>query len=179
MHAKPEDLLTDEVQEPKELNDLGWVARVLNRNQREMDDIKEFRRYEINKIGVLCDLQIDKLQEKNDILMNMARGVMTHAGYSYYIEGTKIISDCKKYKQPGLGSFKFSISSEKIDDSDFQKFSVEDRIKVQEGSPNCFITKTTTTPSKTLIKKWVDDGFAMPSGFKLVEKTETFKFDGE
>ena len=157
----------EEIQEPKELTDLSWIGRAIAANSNQITLIKEFRDREVEKIKACCDQKIEKLTEDSSYKEGMASVVMKTHGYTY--DDKKM----RKYDMPGIGVFRFSITRESVDSSEWD--ADDGDIFVDHA---LLKTKTTITPDKKAILVRLKEG-ATIEGFKLKPKFEKFEFKGE
>lgn len=169
----PEEILDiEEIQEPKELTDLSWIGRAIAANSNQITLIKEFRDREVEKIKACCDQKIEKLTEDSSYKEGMASVVMKSHGYTY--DDKKM----RKYDMPGIGAFRFSVTRESVDSSEYDGLGKEERAKLQNDLPTLFKKKTTTSPDKDFIATKLKQGIGVMC-FKLKPKFEKFEFKSE
>ncbi len=169
----PEEILDIEpVQEPTELSDLSWIGRAIVANNVRAATIEDFRDKEIEKIKACCDQKIERLGEDSAHLEGMASVVMKSHDYSYENK------NLRKYDMPGIGAFRFSVTRESVDTSEYEGLGVDGVKKVIAAQPNFFNVRTTTTPDKAEIAKELKKG-GWVEGFKLKPKFEKFEFKSE
>ena len=169
----PEEILDiEEIQEPKDLTDLSWIGRAITANNNQIALIKEFRDSEVEKIKACCDQKIEKLIEDSSYKEGMASLVMKTHGYTYDDK------NMRKYQMPGIGTFRFSVTRESVDSSEYDGWDEKERARFQDHSPGWFKTKTIISPDKKMI---AEDLKVSPTndGFKLKPKFEKFEFKGE
>ena len=162
----------EEIQEPKELTDLSWIGRAIAANSNQITLIKEFRDREVEKIKACCDQKIEKLTEDSSYKEGMAYVVMKTHGYTYDDK------NMRKYQMPGIGTFRFSVTRESVDSSEYDEADDQTKAGIQAGFPTLFSTKTTISPNKKALKTFFSNGDVV-SGFKLKPKFEKFEFKGE
>ena len=162
----------EEIQEPKELTDLSWIGRAITANNRHIAQIKEFRDSEVEKIKACCDQKFEKLTEDSSYKEGMASVVMKTHGYTYDDK------NMRKYQMPGIGTFRFSVTRESVDSSEYDEADDQTKAGIQAGFPTLFSTKTTISPNKKALKTFFSNGDVV-SGFKLKPKFEKFEFKGE
>ena len=169
----PEEILDiEEIQEPKELTDLSWIGRAIAANSNQIVLIKEFRDSEVEKIKACCDQKIEKLTEDSSYKEGMASVVMKTHGYTYDDK------NMRKYQMPGIGTFRFSVTRESVDSSEYDGWDEKERARFQDHSPGWFKTKTTISPDKKMIAEALKISVTT-DGFKLKPKFEKFEFKGE
>lgn len=171
----PEEILDiEEIEEPKDLTDLSWVGRAITANNRQIDLIKDFASKEVEKIMACCNRKMEQLGESNDYLTGMASVVMKSHDYSYDNK------NMRKYLMPGIGTFRFSVTRESVDSSEYDAADEQTQEAFKSGWPSLFKTKTTISPDKKLIKEALSDGTLLETtAFKLKPKFEKFEFKGE
>ena len=172
----PEEILDieemlDEI-EPKDLTDLSWIGRAIAANSNQIVLIKEFRDSEVEKIKACCDQKIEKLTEDTSYKEGMASVVMKSHGYTYDDK------NMRKYLMPGIGTFRFSVTRESVDSSEYDELTDGGKSDFQLVSPSIFKRKTTVSPDKKLIGELLKAG-DMVEGFKLKPKFEKFEFKSE
>ena len=169
----PEEILDiEEIQEPKDLTDLSWIGRAIAANNNQMALIKEFRDKEVEKIKACCDQKIEKLAEDSAYKEGMDSLVMKSHGYTYDDK------NMRKYQMPGIGTFRFSITRESVDTSEYDALSAEDKTALQNDRPPYYKKKITVSPDKAVIAADLKEGLPIHC-FKLKPKFEKFEFKGE
>ena len=77
-------ILSEEpIQEPKQLSDLGWMARIIKQNQKQIALIKDYEAREIEKLSACVNLKCEALQAESDRLQTMAELLMKENDYCY------------------------------------------------------------------------------------------------
>ena len=166
-------ILSEEpIQEPKQLSDLGWMARIIKQNQKQIALIKDYEAREIEKLSACVNLKCEALQAESDRLQTMAELLMKENDYCY--ENKHL----RKYLMPGTGVFRFSVTRESVDTSQYDDMHELDKEALQEQY-TCFSIKTTITPDKKKIVTLLKEGGDVPDAFKLKPKFEKFEFKGE
>ena len=169
----PEEILDiEEIQEPKDLTDLSWIGRAIAANSNQIALIKEYRDKEVEKIKACCDQKIERLTEDSAYKEGMASLVMKTHGYTYDDK------NMRKYQMPGIGTFRFSVTRESVDGTEFDSFSDEKKAEFHLNHPEIFRRKVTMTPDKKVIGDELKAGDQV-DGFKLKPKFEKFEFKGE
>lgn len=167
-----EGLDFEEVKEPTELTDLGWMGDAIAANNHRAKMIKEYRDARIEKIKATCEQALERLAEDSARLEGMAFGVMKAHGYCYDDK------NLRKYVMPDVGTFRFSVTRESVDTSEFDAFEPKDRMELQNQHPAFFNRKVVVSPNKKAIAEELKQGTDC-EGFKLKPKFEKFEFKGE
>jgi len=169
-----EGLDFEEPQEPEHLTDLGWMGDAIVANNHRAKTIKEYRDARIEKIKATCDQKLESLTEDNNRLEAMASNVMKAHGYCYDNK------NLRKYDMPDVGFFRFSVTRESVDSSEYDGLDEDGQEAFKSGWPSLFKTKTTISPDKKLIKEALSDGTLLETtAFKLKPKFEKFEFREE
>ncbi len=169
-----ESLDFEEVKEPKDLTDLGWMGDAIAANNHRAKMIKEYRDARIEKIVATCSQKLGSLTEDNYRLEGMASNLMRAHGYCYEDK------NLRKYEMPDVGTFRFSVTRESVDTSEYDGADGQTQEAYRVGHPLLFKTKITISPDKKAIKDALSDGTLVETEvFKLKPKFEKFQFVGE
>lgn len=172
MMNSEEILDVEEIQEPKELSDLSWIGRAIAANNARSAVIKDYRDKEIEKIKACCDRKIEQLAEDSAYKEGMASVVMKSHDYCYDNK------NLRKYEMPGIGAFRFSVTRESIDSSEYDEMPDIEKEGYRANHPGLFKKKVVVSTDKKAVKEAIEAGL-VDLGFKLKPKFEKFEFKGE
>ena len=167
-----EYLLEGPVEQPKDLADLGWIARRIAANQKQADLVSDFRDREVEKIIACCNAKIEQITANSNYLQGMAEGFLRTSGYCYDKK------DQRKYDMPGIGAFKFALTRESVKSTDYDSAPEDAQKQIQIDWPDYFRTTVKVSPDKKIIGEALKAG-GQVEGFKLTNQTETFSFKGD
>ncbi len=167
-----ESLEFEEVKEPTDLTDLGWMGDAIVANNHRAKTVKEYRDARIEKIKACCDQALERLVEDSARLEGMASHLMQAHGYCYADK------NLRKYDMPGTGAFRFSVTRESVDSSEYDNLTDGGKRDFQLVNSGLFNERVTVSPNKTIIAVKLKGGDEI-GGFKLKPKFEKFEFKGE
>jgi len=121
--------------------DLSIVARRMRELSASIESINDFCTGELNRITESCESKIDKLRNQMLFWQNQAETLMTKWGEN-------------KIEYPGLGTFKYIKSHDRINTELYDSALNTTRTQIQKIHPEWFRVKTTVfvSPDKKTIK---------------------------
>lgn len=119
--------------------DLPLVARRMRELSDSIESFNVYRTEELNRIAESCDAKIDRLNKQMLFWQNQAEVVMTKTGE-------------KKIEYPGLGTFKYVKSRDRVVTEKYDVAGPAVQQAIQADEPEWFNVKTTVTPDKKTIK---------------------------
>lgn len=151
--------------------DLPLIARQMRALYSKIEMIKLFRDKEAERIMSVCTEKMVRLEKQVTYFESLAEQLVRE------------IPD-RKVDYPGLGRFRFRKMPDKVDVSDYDAMSDDEKLSVRNRHQGCFRVKTTVTPDKRKIKGLLDDIAAGKSdaqieGFQVQVGGEKFEFKPE
>lgn len=139
-------------------NTLPKYARACKAIKYKIEQLKEYRDKEVNRIIEICDHNSENLQKQLDRLTDRSMAIMRMAGE-------------EKVYYPGLGRFRFGLTRLKVNDEAWDG-------RMNNNCIECFKSETKITPVKKIILDKLKKGEHI-EGFSLEEQKETFIFKEE
>lgn len=155
---------------PTDISDLAWIARRISAYHHRIGAIKKYRDEELNRIAETCAAKTEILSQQSGYWESIAHDILRAHGYCYGDDKAMC-----RYEMPGIGTFRFTVTRQAVDGSEYDALSDEEKADIQKRFSAAFTVTTKINPDKKMIAAALKrgEGFA---GFKLTEKKEKLEY---